>query len=203
MKRRHVGLLWLCCLTQVWAQTQSLPTAPVSSEDYQRIESARARESANFDAQEAACYQRFAVNDCLKNVQSKRIAVMADFKRQESGLHARERQRQGAEALERTEQKALEQQQKQDENQAHDGADREHEKLREQEIKRAEHAAKATSDTGPVLAPTSTGRTAAERTQARADYDRKQASAEKKRREIIKRQAEKASKPAKPLPVTP
>ena len=70
MKRRHVGLLWLCCLTQVWAQTQSLPTAPVSSEDYQRIESARARESANFDAQEAACYQRFAVNDCLKNVQS-------------------------------------------------------------------------------------------------------------------------------------
>ena len=203
MKRLLIGLLWLFCLTQVEAQTQSLPTAPVTSEDYQRIEADRIRESANFAAQEAACYQRFAVNDCLKKVQSERIAVMADFKRQESTLHARERQQQGAQALERIEQKTLEQQQKQDENQSQDSAGRVQEKLREQEIKQAEHAAKAASDPGPVSAPAPTGPTAAERVDARTSYERKQVNAEKKRLELIKRQAEKGSKPARPLPDPP
>ena len=201
MKRLIFGLLWLCSNLPLWAQTQSISPAPVSNDDYQRIESARTRERANFDAQEAACYQRFAVNDCLKKVQSKRIAVMAELKRQEGLLHDRERAQQGAEALERIEQKALERQQRSDEDQTEGGANRVQQKLQEQQDKRAEHAAKAASGPVPVSAPVPTGPTVADQAEARASYARKQADAEKKRQELLKRQAEKASAPAKPLPV--
>ncbi len=203
MKQLVICLLLLGCTMPVWSQTLSLPEEPVSRDDYQRIKTARLREGANFDAQEAACYQRFAVNDCLKKVQTKRIAVMADLKRQESRLHDRERNQLGVEALERIEQKALERQQKQDENQAQDAVDRAQEKLREQQDKRAEHAAKAATSPASVSAPTPSGPTAAEQAEARANYERKQADAQKKRLEIIKRQAEKASEPAKPLPIQP
>jgi hypothetical protein len=201
MKRLVFSLLWLCGAMPLWAQTQTMPLAPVSNEDYQRIESARTRERANFEAQEAACYQRFAVNDCLKKVQSKRIAVMAELKRQEGLLHDRERAQQGADALERIEQKALERQQRLDEDQTAEGANHEQTKLQEQKDKRAEHAAKATSSPVPVSATVPTGPTVTDQAEARASYARKQADAEKKRQELLKRQAEKASAPAKPLPV--
>jgi hypothetical protein len=203
MKRVVLCLLWLNCTMPVWSQTQTVPVEPVSIEDYQRIEAARSREGANFDAEEAACYQRFAVNDCLKKVQSRRIAVMADFRRQENRLHDREHNLQGVEALERIEQRALERQQKQAEDQSQDTIDRAQEKLRDQQDKRIEHAAKAASNPAPVSVPVPTGPTAAEQAQARASYERKLADAEKRRQELIKRKAEKASAPAKPLPVPP
>jgi TolA-binding protein len=201
MKRLLFGLLCLCCAAQVVAQTAALE--PVSSQDYERIEALRALESANLDALEAACYQRFAVNDCLKKVQSRRIALLADLRRQEARLHDRERQILGAEALQRLEQKALERKQLQDDIQAEGGVEGAQEKLREQQSKQAEHAAKAASGSAPVAKQAPTGPTAAEQSQARASYERKQADAERKRQELAKRLAEKAAKPVKPLPVPP
>jgi hypothetical protein len=199
MRRLVVGLLWSCVTLLV--QAQALSATPVLPEDYQRIEAERVREGAILDTQDAACYQHFAVNDCLKKVQSRRIALMADLKRQEARLHARERQQQAAEALQRIEQKALEQQQKQEEVQAGDGGARTQDKLREQQDKQAQHAAKAASGTAPVSPPAATGPTAQEQAQARASYERKQADAEKKRQELARRQSEKAGKAAKPLPL--
>jgi hypothetical protein len=203
MKRVVLCLLWLNCNMPVWSQTQEVPVEPVSIEDYQRIEAARSREGASFDAQEAACYQRFAVNDCLKKVQTKRIFVMADLKSQETRLHDRARNQQGAEALARMEQKALERQQKQKEIETQDGVVRTQEKLHDQHEKRAEHAAKAASNPAPFSVPVPAGPTAVEQAQARANYERKLADAEKRRQDLIKRKAEKASAPAKPLPVPP
>jgi hypothetical protein len=203
MKRLVFCLLWLCGTMPIWAQTQTMPPASVSNEDYQRIELARVRERENLDAQEAACYQRFAVNDCLKKVQSKRIAVMAELKRQEGLLHDRERAQQGAEALERIEQKVLERQQRLDEDQTEGGTKRVQQKLQEQIDKRVEHAAKAASGPAPVSQQAPAGPSAGEQAQARASYDRKQADAEKKRQEILKRQSEKIGKPANPLPNPP
>jgi hypothetical protein len=203
MKPLVFSLLWLCGTVPLWAQTQTVTPASVSNEDYQRIEVARTRERANFEAQEAACYQRFAVNDCLKKVQSKRIAVMAELKRQEGLLHDRERAQQGAEALERIEQKALERQQRSGEDQTGDGANRVQQKLQDQKDKRSEHAAKAASGVAPVSQQAPTGPSAAEQAQARASYDRKQADAEKKRQDMLKRQSGKIGKPANPLPNPP
>ena len=201
MKQLLCGLLLLICATPLLAQTA--PPAPVSAEDYQRIDAERARESANFESQDAACYRRFAVNDCLKKVQSRRIAVMAELKRQEARLHDRERQLRGTEAVQRLEQKTLERKQRQDEIQAEGGVGAAQDKLREQQSKQAEHAAKAASGSAPVAAPSPTGPAAADQAQARASYERKQADAEKKRQELARRLAEKAVKPVKPLPVPP
>jgi transposase len=207
MKRLALCLLCLCCNLSAWAQAQSnaqvsVP-ALVTSEDYQRIEAVRVREGSNFDAQEAACYERFAVNDCLKKVQTKRRALMADLKRQESALHARERQQQGAEALQRIEQKSIERQQRQEEIETENGADRAQDKLHGQQDKQAEHAAKAASGSAPVATPAPTGPSVAEQAEARASYERKLVDAENKRQEMIKRQTEKSGKPAKSLPLPP
>jgi hypothetical protein len=202
MKRLVFSLLWLCGVVPVWSQAQALPTAQVSIEDYQRIEAERKRESANFDAQEAACYQRFAVNDCLKKLQTKRIAVMADLKRQETRLHDQERSQQGTDALERIEQKGLEQQ-RQEDIQAQDGAGRAQEKLQEQQNKQAEHATKAASGPASGSSPAPSGPTDAEHAEARASYERKQIDAEKKRQELIKRQSKQTGKPANSLPIPP
>ena len=203
MIRRVLGLLCLCGPVALWAQTQPIPVGQVAAEEYQSIEAVRLREGALLDAQEAECYQRFAVNDCLKKVKSRRIALMADLKRQENQIHARERRLQGAEALERANQKALDRQQKQQESQAGDGALRTQEKLQAQQEKQAEHAARAASDLAPVSPGAPAGPTPEEQAQSRTRYESKQANAEKKRLEMGKRLAEKSGKPAKPLPVPP
>jgi hypothetical protein len=207
MKRLALGLLCLCCILSAGAQTQThsqvSETAPVNSEDYQHIEAVRVREGANFNAQDAACYERFAVNDCLKKVQTKRRALMADLKRQESALHSRERHQQGVDALGRIEQKSIDRQQRQEEIETGDGAGRAQDKVHEQQDKQAEQAAKAASGSAPVAAPAPTGPSVAEQAEARASYERKLADAENKRQEMIKRQAEKGGKPAKSLPLPP
>ncbi len=203
MIRRVLGLLCLCGPVVLLAQTQPIPVGQVAAEEYQSIEAVRLREGALLDAQEADCYQRFAVNDCLKKVKSRRIALMADLKRQENQIHARERRLQGAEALERANQKALDRQQKQQESQAGDGALRTQEKLQAQQEKQAEHAARAASDLAPVSPGAPEGPTPEEQAQSRARYESKQANAEKKRLEMAKRLAEKSGKSAKPLPVPP
>jgi hypothetical protein len=133
--------------------------------------------------------------------------LLADLKRQETLLHERERVQQGADALQRIEQKTQERQQRQEDIQTQDGAARAQDKLQEQQNKQAEHAAIAASDAAPAPAPASApspaGPTATEQTLSRADYERKQVDAEKKRQELIKRQTEKTGKPSKPLPVPP
>ncbi len=203
MRSVAAALLGLCFAVQGFAQTQAAVPEPVSGDAYQRIEAVRARETAVLDAQEADCYQRFAVNNCLKNVQSRRRALLADLKRQETRLHEREHALQGSEALQRSAQKAVEAQQKKADTPAGEGAVRAQDKAQEQSDKQAAHAAKAASGAAAVSAPVPAGPGAAEQAQAREGYARKQADAEKKRQERARRLAEKAAKPVKPLPVPP
>ncbi len=203
MRRLGTALLALCGALQCFAQTPAVPPEQVPSDAYQRIEAERVRETAAFDAQEAACYQRFAVNDCLKKVQSRRRALLADLKRQETRLHEREHVQQGTEALQRIEQKALDSQQKKAAILADDSAVRAQDKLQEQHDKQAEHAAKAASGSAGIAAPLSNGPSAADQAQSRESFARKQADAEKKRQELAKRLAGKAGQAAQPLPVPP
>lgn len=203
MKQFAATLLSLFFALLGFAQVPGPAPEPVSAEAYQRIEAVRAREMAAFDAQEAACYQRFAVNDCLKNIQSRRRALLADLKRQETRLHEREHAQQGADALQRIEQRALELEQKKAEIAAGGGAARAQGKAQEQKDKQADHAAKAASGAGAIAAPVHSGPRPDEQARARESYARKQAEAEKKRQDLARRQAEKAAKQIKPLPAPP
>ena len=66
----------------------------------------RARLETGFLAEDATCYKKFAVNNCLGNVNMRRRESMAELRRQEILLNDEERKIKGAEQLRRTEEKA-------------------------------------------------------------------------------------------------
>lgn len=67
---------------------------------HQQIQEARNAEEARFSDQERACYERFVVNDCLKQVRVKRRLTMEDLRRQEVFLNDLERRKKAADQLE-------------------------------------------------------------------------------------------------------
>ncbi len=73
----------------------------------ERIRQTRAAEQSQFTAQEVECYRRFAVNDCLADVRSRRREVLGDLRRQEISLNDAQRKRRAAEQLLRSDERAL------------------------------------------------------------------------------------------------
>ncbi len=69
------------------------------------ISNTRAAYDAQFKAQEIACYQRFAVNDCLLDSRRTQREVMADLRRQEILINDTQRKRRGAQQLLRSDEK--------------------------------------------------------------------------------------------------
>lgn len=181
--------------------------ASVAPDAYARIEVVRSRETALLNTQEAQCYQRFAVNACLTDVQTRRRALLADLRRQESALHDLERAQKGNEQVQRTNQKAWDKPASDMNARGSEDAsiDPMQAKLQAQEEKKQKHAAlvsavgvQAQSRASEPVYPG-----VDEQARNRASYRNKLAEAEKKRQEVIKRQAEKAAKPVPPLPVPP
>lgn len=83
-------------------------TAAVSVDtERSKIVAERARLEAGYLAEDAACYQRFAVNSCLDEVNTRRRETVGDFRRQEVLLNELERKRKGSEQIRRTEDKAV------------------------------------------------------------------------------------------------
>ncbi|WP_309683987.1 hypothetical protein [Polaromonas sp.] len=72
-----------------------------------RISADRARLEAGFLAEDAACYKRFFVNNCLAEVNVRRRETMADLRRQEISLNDEERKIKGAEQIRKIEEKSL------------------------------------------------------------------------------------------------
>lgn len=69
------------------------------------IAQARASYQTQFQAREKACYQRFAVNDCLAQSRRSERDVMGDLRRQEILINDAQRKRRAAEQLLRSDQK--------------------------------------------------------------------------------------------------
>ena len=69
------------------------------------ISAERSRLEKGFLLEDAACYKRFAVNNCLGNVNARRRQLMEDLRRQEILLNDEERKIKGAEQIRRTEEK--------------------------------------------------------------------------------------------------
>jgi hypothetical protein len=70
-----------------------------------RIEGQRAQHSEAFLKLERQCYQKFAVNDCLRSVRAQKRKIMDDLRRQEVLVNDELRKRRGIEALDRLEQR--------------------------------------------------------------------------------------------------
>lgn len=85
----------------------STPMAPEQvAAERARISSERAAIATRFAAEERACHQRFAVNDCLNRNLAWQREAMGALRRQEVLLNDGERQRRAAERLDSLEEKS-------------------------------------------------------------------------------------------------
>ena len=105
--------LWILLLAlPVRAQVEEAPlvedaAAQLDSQERERIRQTRAREQAQFTAQEAQCYARFAVNDCLADVRGRRREVLGDLRRQEVSLNDAQRKRRASQQILRSDARAV------------------------------------------------------------------------------------------------
>jgi hypothetical protein len=105
---KHIVLAVLMTLGSLplWAQS----TAAAGNADFEaersRLTAERAAIDARFEKERAACYQKFAVEDCLRDSRRRRRAETDHIKRQETAINDIERQRRGAAELEKLDQKA-------------------------------------------------------------------------------------------------
>lgn len=200
MKPIVVCLLGLLLFGGLCAQ-EVLPQAASIDEALAQIDAKRAQENAALDAQEALCYQNFAVNRCLKRVQSQRTVMLRELKRQETALHDAERKQQGIAAMARIQEKAQEKTEKDAQAALDASNDAAQDRLQAQKDKQAEHAAKASSAaTAASGARETSAPTAAQQAQNREAYANKLAEAAKKREAAAKRAGEKTGKPLPPVP---
>lgn len=88
------------------AQTRDELVSAATDRERQRINAERAALEAAFDAQEAACYSKFFVNNCLNAIKPRRREAMADLKFREVALNEQERRQKAAEQIRKTEEKA-------------------------------------------------------------------------------------------------
>lgn len=200
MKQLALALLCLVAAWPSWAQDDPVQGLSSANAERERIAAEQAQAKALYDAQEAACYDRFAVNHCLKDVQSRRHATQADLQRQETSLHDSERLQKGAEQLRLLEQKAQERKQKEQQaQQAHSEGQAAATLQAPRQAPLPQTAASVPADSRQET-PGASGPSLAEQARNRESYAAKQAEAEKKRQEIAKRLQGKANKPVPRLP---
>lgn len=205
MKRWLWSTMWCCTGCIAVAQPVDLQTPSDIAGARRQIEEVRSRETSRFDAADADCKTRFAVNDCLRNSQTQRRAAMAELRKQESSLHALERQQRGQEQTQRVAQKAKERQQ-QDQEVADAHATRIAEQAQKQSDQQEKRAANKNIALNPSAKASETakspaGPAPAQQAANRSAYEQRQVEALQHKQELEKRNVEKTGKPASALPL--
>ncbi|WP_114969534.1 hypothetical protein [Rhodoferax ferrireducens] len=208
MKRLFLTLALFLITATAWSQptdagTGIVPSAAVDSEgERSRIQAERAREAARYQSDEAACYARFAVSDCLRKARAQRREVLGKLRQQELALNDAERKRKTQEQLERIKEKSSAQQMEEE-------AARRRE-AREARQEREERARQKTAASGPATP----GRVGAKKTiepgrskealaEEQKQYNDKLKEAQEHRASREKSNSEKSGTSSKPLPVEP
>jgi colicin import membrane protein len=196
--------------TGAGAQTAAWPANPDA--ERARIASERARLESVYLTEDAACYQRFFVNNCLDDVNVKRRESMATLRTQEIVLNEEERKFRGAEQIRRIEEKSsAENQQREADQRAKAAADErsrlEGQKEKQQSRTKAQAAEQANSEAragrlqaNQLKEQARVNRQAAESAEA-ARYNARQREAEERRAQNAREQLQRAKPAAKPLPL--
>ena len=191
------------------AQTAAAPVNPDAERttiaaDHTRLES-------GFLTEDAACYQRFFVNSCLDEVNTRRRQALATLRAKEIVLNEQERKLRGAEQIRRIEEKASAESQQQADQRAKAASDYQSrlngQKEKQQSRIEAQAAEQANSE-----ARAERLRANQQKKQARSDrqaaeaaetarYDARQKEAEKRRAQNAREQLQRAKAGAKPLPL--
>jgi colicin import membrane protein len=205
MKKLLLVLNSIFLIAGVHAQS----TAPLSPDQVAaervRIEAERSRLRAGVAQDEAACYQRFAVNDCLRGVHTRARAPLDELRRQEILLNDAERQRRTQEQLKQIQDKAAARSQSDELQKREDARQQSEERAKRAEQKKAAASAPvkpvAPRPAAPSLSP---GENAQSRAESKKAFEDKQLKAQERKAERDKALAEKAGRtPPKPLPLPP
>jgi hypothetical protein len=214
MKKLLLSLLIGLGAPPLWAQS----TATTGTMDFEaeraRLSQERKVIDERFAAEQAVCYQKFAVEGCLEDSRRRRRTATENIKRQEAAMNDFERKRRGAAALDRLEEKktsprpqdtATEQEKSQKSQQEREQRAADHaqdrarmasetaEKQRQFEQKQQAHAEnQAQAASRRAEAPVN-----------RAAHERKLEQAEKHRLDRERRNAENTKPRSAPLPTPP
>ena len=176
-----------------------------------RISADRARLEAAFALEDAACYKRFLVNNCLDEVNVRRRDALADLRRQEILLNDQARKAKAAEQLQKTEDKtAPEKLQQEADKRAQavkdleDKTAREKQKNADREALQAGEKAKsaATADRIKSNQDKAAGRAAKQAAAAEElkKYNERQEQARERQARYARDKASQTKAPAQPLP---
>jgi colicin import membrane protein len=215
MKKLLVTFLVASLSTFALAQVQAPgPAARAGSIDSERerISAERTRLEAGFLTEDAACYKKFAVNSCLRDVNTRRREAMADLRRQEILLNDEERRIKGAEQIRKTEEKSSPEKQQ-------EAADRRAKALEDYQSRQAREKEKqqnrATTQAGEKASSEASANKLGnkqQKTRARTDrqaaaaeeaakFDARQKEARERRAQHESDQLKRTKPPAKSLPL--
>jgi len=208
--RSFLPCLLVLLAAPAWAQSSTADTDVDSQKA--RISAERKAVEARYDQDRAACYQKFAVQDCIDGARRKRRTQVEDLNRQEAVINDAERQRRAAAQLDKLNRNA--------EPSADDAANRERalqsQKDREQraadreasrQTKEAQEAAARRSFENKQRAHAQEqAKSAEERAQEQAErqrYEDRLKKAEQDRAELEARNAKRTKPRSAPLPTPP
>lgn len=105
---KNLIFLLLFSLFAAAASGQGANDAASTAIDREReqINAERAALEAKFDIEEAACYKKFAVNNCLNAIKLRRREAMTGLKQREVALNDQQRRERAADQLRKTEEKS-------------------------------------------------------------------------------------------------
>lgn len=107
MKNTILALSMALTALPLWAQSTATTGGTDFDAERARLSQERKVVDERFQAEQKACYQKFAVEGCLEDSRRRRRAATEDIKRQEAAINDIERKRRGADALDRLEEKKV------------------------------------------------------------------------------------------------
>lgn len=203
-------LLSLCCLCLLGLARAQMPAAydpAFDARERERIAAERDQALQRYGSDEADCYQRFAVNDCLRDVRRQRRVALEELRRQEIILNDAQRAAITAEQQRRVEQRQAERDspasQAERDAAARERAAREQDAQRRQAERGAAPPAAGPVAPRPAADPDAAAAAAARRAEQQKAYEERQRRAEQRRQEYERRQSQQGPRTSKPLPVLP
>jgi colicin import membrane protein len=210
--KKYLSILALLLVTvSSFAQPGHMDVEPGASRaldvegERSRIQAERLRAEANYQAQEAVCYARFAVTDCIRQARVHRREVLETLRHQELVLNDAERKRKALAQIEQIQEKSSTQR-------AEDEAARRLEARQTQQERENRAAQKATAPSKAASTPGAEpavqkmmeqGRAPDEMAKDQKQYKDKLNEALEHRASRLKSNGEKMDAPRKSLPLPP
>ena len=208
---------WLLLSVTSWVAAQTEPAANPATELANRravISAERGSLEDSFLNEEAACYKKFAVNNCLADVSARRSTALMALRRREIFLNDEERKGKATQQIRKVEEKSLPESVKQEgERRAKANDDFRERQLREQEsaarrkVAEADAAAVRQAGADRLQAHQQKSQVRAQKqanaTEEAKKFEERQAQSRARRAQHEAGQANRAKPVAKPLPVPP